>query len=121
MQRLRKGSAARRIAIGLIGLYALLLQGMLAPPAAAPGSLDEITCTQNGSKSEAPSGEHHHHGLCCIVACAASGSVFVAATAGIFVFPLRALSRLDFAPSPAAVTRASAQFYLPARGPPQAL
>jgi len=121
LQRLRKGSAAKRIAISLIGLYALLLQGIFAPPAAPLGSLDEITCTQNGAQSDGPSSERHRHGLCCILACAASGSVFAAATARSFVFPLRVLSRLDFAQPSAAIARASAQFYLPARGPPQAV
>jgi len=120
-QRLRKGSPAKRIAISLIGLYALLLQGFIAPPAAALGSLDEITCTQNGAQSDGASSERRRHGLCCILACAASGSVFVAATARSFVFPLRVLSRLDFAQPSAAIARASAQFYLPARGPPQAV
>jgi hypothetical protein len=120
MERLRKGSITKRIAISVIALYALLLQGMFAPSAAAVGSLSQITCAQNGSGSQAPGGEHHH-GLCCILACAASGSVFVVATAGIVVFLLRALARLDYAQPPTAVARASAQFYLPARGPPQAL
>jgi hypothetical protein len=63
MQRLRRGSAVRRIVISVIALYAVLLQGMFAPPAAAFDSLGEITCAQNGSRSEAPGGEHHHHGL----------------------------------------------------------
>jgi hypothetical protein len=121
MERLRKGSAAKRIAISVIVLYALLLQGILAPSAAAVGSLSQITCTQNGSGSEAPGGEHHHQGLWCILACAASGSVFVAAVAGLAVFPPQVVSRLDFAQPPAAVMRVPAQFYLPARGPPQAL
>lgn len=121
MQRLRRGSAARRIVISVIALYAVLLQGIFAPPAAAFGSLGEITCAQNGSRSEAPGGEHHHHGLCCILACAASASVYVAATAGIVVLPLREASRLAFTQPSANLTHASAQFYLPARGPPQAL
>jgi hypothetical protein len=120
MDWLRKGSAAKRTVICMIALYALLLQGMLAPSAAAVASLGQITCAQNGSGSQAPGGEHHH-GLCCILACAASGSVYVAPTAGIVVFPLRVVSRLDFASPPADVTLTSAQFYLPARGPPQAL
>jgi len=96
MQRLRRGSAVRRIVISVIALYAVLLQGIFAPPAAAFGSLGEITCVQSGSRSEAPGGEHHHHGLCCIIACAASASVYVAGTAGIVVLPLREASRLAF-------------------------
>jgi hypothetical protein len=121
MQRLRRGSAARRVVISVIALYAVLLQVIFAPPAAAFGSVGEITCAQNGSRSEAPGGEHHHHGLCSILAYADSASVYVSATAGIVVLPLREASRLALTQPSANLTHASAQFYLPARGPPQAL
>jgi hypothetical protein len=122
MQRSRKGSAVRRVAISLIALYAILLQGLLAAPAAALNAPGGVICAQSGSGSQTPDGErHHHHGLCCILACAASGGVFVAATAGIAFSPARAASRLEFASAPFVVTRAAAQFYLPPRGPPQAL
>ena len=120
MQGLRRGSAVRPIVISVIALYAVLLQGIFAPPAAAFDSPSEITCAQNGFRSEAPKRADHHHGFCCILVCAASGIVFVAAAADVAVLPQQ-VSILAFALPSASLTRVSAQFYQPARGLPQAL
>lgn len=122
MEKFRQISVVRRVAVSVIALYALLLQGFLVAPAAAYNSLGEIICQQDGSQSEKPAGEHHsHHGLCCILACAVCGAAFVAVAAGMVFFPPRAISRFAFAPPPVAATRTPAQFHLAARGPPQAL
>ena len=120
MVKAGKGSIATRAAISVIALFALLLQGLLAAPAAvAHGG---VICSQSKAGPQTPDGDQHrHHGLCCIVACAASASIFVAAAAGVVFFAPRVASRLEFASASVASTRAAAQFYLPPRGPPQAL
>lgn len=122
MVKARKGSAAKRVAMNLIALYALLLQSMFVGPAvAAYGAPGGVVCAQNKFGPQGPDSAHHHHGICCTLACAASASVFVAATAGIVFLPARAASCLAFAPPPFAVTSAVARFYPSPRGPPSAL
>jgi hypothetical protein len=122
MVKAGKGPVARRVAISVIALFALLLQGLLAAPAAAVDAHGGVICAQSKSGPQTPDGDQHrHHGLCCILACAASGSIFAASAAGVVFFAPRASSRLEFASASVASTRAAAQFYLPPRGPPQAL
>jgi hypothetical protein len=122
MVKARKGSMAKRVAVNLIALYAFLLQSVFAGPAiAAYDAPSGVICSQNKSGPQGSDGAHHRHGICCILACAASASIFVAASAGILFFPPRAGSYLDLAPPPFAVTHAAAQFYPPPRGPPPAL
>jgi hypothetical protein len=122
MERSRRGSVAARVAIGAMLVFALLLQGLLLSPAAASNAVGGIICAQRGTGSDAPDRDtHRHHGLCCILACAASGGIFVAATAGIVFFPPRAISTLEFASATFAQARSPAQFYSSPRGPPQAL
>ena len=119
----RDASIAKRIAISVIAICALVLQGVLAIPAAASGSIDEIACTQDGFQPEKPGGEHaHHQGLCCILACAACSCASIAAEATGVVVPVRrAASAIVWTPAPGTGPRAAAQFNPPARGPPQAL
>ncbi|MGI8568535.1 MAG: hypothetical protein ACR2KT_05450 [Methylocella sp.] len=73
MERFRQRPGVKRVAVGMIALFALLLQGFFIAPAAAFDPLGGITCAQDGSRSGTPAGEHHHHGLCCILGCAACG------------------------------------------------
>ncbi len=122
MVKAGKGPVARRVAISVIALFAFLLQGLLAAPAAAVDAHGGVICAQSKVGPQTPDGDQHrHHGLCCILACAASASIFVAAAAGVVFFAPRASSRLEFAAPPGDATRAAAQFHLPPRGPPQAL
>jgi hypothetical protein len=123
MERLRQSPVGKRVAIVVIALYALLLQGFLAAavPAMAFAPSDGITCTQNESGAPLPAGKHHPHGFCCILACAACGSAYVAAVAGTGVFPAPETSALVFAPLPRIGAPAPRKLYFSARGPPQAL
>ena len=120
MDGLRQGSSAKRVAVSVIALYALLLQAFVA--AAAPvAAFDpfDITCSQDATQSGAPGGENrHHHGLCCVVACVACGCAFIAAASGVAFFPVRKTSAIDFALTPAVTTQRPLKFYLAARGPP---
>lgn len=124
MESRRPAPVAKRVAISVIALYALLLQAFVV--AAAPDPAVEfsagIICAQPESRSEAPAGEYHHHGgLCCILACAACGCAYVAAAATIAVFPDRAASCLVFGETPTGSARPPLKFYFAARGPPENL
>jgi hypothetical protein len=126
MGRFRQGSIAKRAAISVFALYALLLQGFLAAsaPAAAfafPGSLSSVNCAQDGSGSGSGGDSVRHHGLCCILACAAAACAHAATPSAAVVFPARAASRIDFAPAPGLAARAPHKYYFAARGPPKDL
>jgi hypothetical protein len=129
MGRFRQGSFAKRAAISVLALYALLLQAVLAPsvPAAAfsfPGGIDAYNCSQDATGSGAP-GEHptHHHGLCCILACAAAACAYVVGTASfIAIFAsVPKGAKIYFAPAPSLSTRPALRYFFAARGPPQDL
>lgn len=122
MRAFRPGPVARRIAITLIAISALMLQGLLAAPATAVPSAGSIVCAPDGSAPDTSGGDHRgNHGLCCILACVAFGAAYVASTAGIVVFPARPASRIYFAPATAFPTAPPLKFYFAARGPPQDL
>jgi hypothetical protein len=125
MGRFRKGSIARRAAIGAFAVYALLVQGFLAAsaPTAAFAFPGGISCAQDGSGSGTPGGDpvHHHHGLCCILGCAAAACAYVATASAIPAFPARAASAIHFAPVPGLAARAPIKYYFAARGPPKDL
>ncbi len=128
MGGLRRGSFAKRAAIGVFALYALLLQAFLASstPAVAvsfPGGIDSYNCTQEGTGSGVP-GEHSsfHHGLCCILACAAAACAYVGTASCFVAFPAIAEgSKIAFALLPSLATRPPLKFFFAARGPPQDL
>ncbi|MGO9236739.1 MAG: hypothetical protein ACLP4V_22695 [Methylocella sp.] len=121
MEWFRQISIVRRVAVSVIVLYALLLQGFLVAPAIAFGSLGEITCQQEGSRPETPAGEHHHPGLCCIL-CAICGSVPVAASSsGIAVFPILKASRVIWHSTLGNIAQPPIKYRFYARGPPQAV
>lgn len=126
MEKLRHDSVARRVAIGLIALYALMLQSFVA--AAAPAarfdpSLDGLICAQDLSNAPTQGDEQHrdHHGPCCIVACAACACAFVATAFGLALFAIRTATPLVWASGAAMGPHAPVKFYFAARGPPQGL
>jgi hypothetical protein len=123
MGRLRQGSVARRVAVGLIALYALMLQSFAAAAMpAAFNSLGGSICAQDISGSETPGGgQHRDHGACCIVACAACACAYVATAFGIVIFPARQASPLVWTSGPAIAPRPPVKFFFAARGPPQDL
>jgi hypothetical protein len=95
MERFRQTLRAKRVAVGVIALYALLLQAFfVAPlPAAAFGSLGEIACAQDAPGPGTPARDHtYRHGLCCILGCAACGVASLPASSGVAVFPGRNIS-----------------------------
>ncbi|WP_036257397.1 hypothetical protein [Methylocapsa aurea] len=123
MGRFRQGSIAKRVAISVIALYALMLQAFVAAAAPASGFdfLDGSNCVQDASGTPTPGGaQHRHHGLCCILACAAA-CAYVAMASGIAIFPIRAASPFVWAQTPSLPNRPPQKFYFAARGPPQSL
>lgn len=116
-------SIAKRVAITLIAICALLLQGVFAVSAAASGSFEETACTQNGFQPEKPGGEHaQHHGMCCILACAACSCASITDAVHSVVLPVRrGSSTIVWTLAPGTGPRVAAQFNSPARGPPQTL
>lgn len=120
MGKFRHASVVQRIAISVIALYALLLQGFLAAPVTAFASDGEVTCVTDISGPGSAGGEHNHHrGLCCIVACSAFCTAYVASLAGLIDFPIRQGSRVGFGETQAGAALAPLEFYFAARGPPQ--
>jgi len=114
----------KRILIGLIALYAVLLQAFIvsAVPVAGAESLGGIFCFQDAGSRGAPAGDlHRHHGVCCILACAASSFAAIAAAGGLVVFPAVPGSRLVFPKAPGGSVRSPLKFYFAARGPPQSV
>ncbi len=121
MKRFRQSSVAKRVAVSVIALCALLFQNMLAAPVAAFGFIGEITCAQNGSGPEIPGGEHHrHHGLCCIFACPACVSA-VATSSSITVFPVRKTSSVVWHFTQGKTQRPRPKYSSSARGPPRSV
>lgn len=122
MGRLRQGSIAKRAAIGVLAIYALLLQSFLVAtmPAGAVASQGGINCAANGSEPGVPGGgsAEHHHCPCCILGCGAAAYTCAGAASAVVVFP-RAASKIDFSPAPAQTARAPRKYYFAARGPPQ--
>lgn len=121
MNRLRQGSATKRVAISVVALYALLLQAFVgaATHAAAFDRFGNTICAPEGSDPDAPGGDlGHQHCLCCILACAASGCAYLATASGLAAFPQRAASAVVWASTPGIPTRTPQRFYFAARGPP---
>jgi hypothetical protein len=120
MRKFRQGSLALRLAVGVIALYALLLQAFLAPPITAFASGGDVICVADTTGPGSAGSEHkHHHGLCCIVACATCCAAYVASVAGLIEFPIRAASQTGFDDTGLITARAPLEFYFAARGPPQ--
>jgi hypothetical protein len=125
MGGLRRGSFAKRAAVSVLALYALLLQAFLASTTSAaafsfPGGIDAYNCSQDGTGSGVP-GERppHHHGLCCILACTAAACAYVGTASSFAVFPAVAEgAKICFR---AAAEPRNKAFFFAARGPPQDL
>jgi hypothetical protein len=122
MEGLRQSSVVKRIAFGVIAIYAFLLQGFLTSTAAistfdAPAG---ISCAANDSAPGAPGGAAHGHpGLCCILTCVAACCAYVDSAVGLTYFPPRVGKTFVFAEGFAAEDRRSLRFYFAARAPPQ--
>lgn len=122
MRKFRQASPAQRLAISLIALYALVLQGFLAKPAMVFDPAGDVICAPGQFDSNPTGGEHkRHHGLCCIVSCAACCAAYVAAVAGLAEFPAREASSFGFGDSEPILARAPLEFYFAARAPPRIL
>jgi len=125
MGRFRQSSVSRRVAISVIALYALLLQGFLvaATQAAAFDSFGDVTCSPAEPNSTSTGGEQqdHRHGLCCILACAASGCAYLATASGVAVFPERVATAIVWTSGSGFTSRSPQRFFFAARGPPQIL
>ncbi|MCL2385290.1 MAG: hypothetical protein FWD08_01145 [Alphaproteobacteria bacterium] len=123
MGRFRQGSVARRAALSVFALYALLLQAFLATTAPAsafalPGAPASLICSFDGSDSSAPDKSPSHHGLCCILACAVAGCTYVG-TASAAAPPLAPIvSTIRFGFTQRLPGRAPFKHYFAARGPP---
>jgi len=128
MGGLRRGSFAKRAAVSVLALYALLLQAFLASTTSAaafsfPGGIDAYNCSQDGTGSGVP-GERppYHHGLCCILACTAAACAYLGTASSFAVFPAVAEgAKIAFALLPSPATRPPLKFFFAARGPPQDL
>ena len=116
-QRLSK----KRVMIGMIALYAVLLQPFVvsAFPESVANSFGGIVCLQDIGAPGAPADDlHRHHGVCCILACAASSFAAVVTAGGLIVFPELRVSPFVFAEEQARGVRSPLKFYFAARGPP---
>jgi hypothetical protein len=116
--------SARRVLIGVIALYAILLQefGVSAVPAAVFESFGIIICSQDASAASAPAKNfHRHHGICCILTCAASGFAPYVAIGIAVALALFLLSSLVFASTQERTARSPLRFFFSARGPPQSI
>ncbi|HUZ91959.1 MAG TPA: hypothetical protein VMU78_08675 [Methylocella sp.] len=126
MGSFRQGSIAKRAALSVFALYALLVQAFLlaasspAPSLAPAGEIGSFTCTLDGSGSGIPGGNPvHHHGLCCIRACAAASCAYVGTPAAIAAFlPERVASPVRFVVVQGLPARPPLKHYFAARGPP---
>lgn len=124
MKGFRQSSGAKRIAVGVLALYALLLQAFFASatPLQAFESSTGVICAQsdgNSPGSGAP--QHAHHGSCCILACSSTASAVLDTASDVVYFPTRAPSQFEFTAAPAFALRTAFKFYFAARGPPQDL
>ncbi len=122
MKRFYRGSIARFVALNVIAICALLLQAFspVAGSLVASNSVAGVICSDTGSRSGLPLGEHHHSGLCCVLACATHSFTYIATAFDIAAYASPDVSaahwflRNSFAPS------ASFKLSFSARGPPPA-
>jgi hypothetical protein len=122
MGRFRQGSIAKRLAIGVVAIYALLLQAFLAASAPAVAFSEETNCSFNSSTPGTPGSDAAgHHCPCCTLACAAACCAYTGTASALIVFPWRAASPIEFAPAPVRATRSFLKYHFAARGPPQHL
>jgi len=114
--------STKRIMIGVIALYAVLLQSFAvsAFPAAGFDSFGGIACLQGAGTPAAPANDlHRRHGVCCLLVCAASGFIGIAITSLEVVFAGLFASPYVFGKTQGGIVRSPLRFYFAARGPPQ--
>ena len=122
MGRFRQGSIARRAALSVFALYALLLQAFLLTASpdshfARPDASASPICSFGGADPQAPS-KSAHHGLCCILACAAVGVAYVGTASAAATFPERSVSSIRFRFTQKHAGPAPLRHYFAARAPP---
>jgi hypothetical protein len=112
--------ATRRVAISLIAIFALLLNGLVATYATTLPPSDPTICVQvDGGAQDEPSGEHGPaHNYCCVLACVVCGVAYVASVAGVLVFPERSGARIALSRATPIPTSRPLELYFSARGPP---
>lgn len=118
------GAGARRAAIGVVALYALLLQAFFAAVSSPSAFADpnEATCFQEGAPSSRPAGAPHHpRGICCVLACAGAGSACLPTMHCGWAFRRVAISLTAWSSIPASRADRPLEASFFARGPPQRL
>jgi hypothetical protein len=121
MHRFRHSSSPNRVAISVIALYALFLQGFFAAAAEAAvlDSRDGSFCgTVAPGQAQPPGGDVHHHSLCCILACAACGCTYLAADGTGWIASERHASPVVWLPALDPVSAQPLSVNHSARGPP---
>jgi hypothetical protein len=124
MKKFRQSLGAKRIAVGVLALYALLLQAFFASaiPLQTFDPSAGVICAQSDASSPGSGVPRHaHHGSCCILSCSSTASVVLDTASDVVYFPARSPSRFEFAAAPAFALRTAFKFYFAARGPPQDL
>jgi len=122
MGRFRQGLIARRAALSVFALYALLLQAFLLTASpnshfARPDASASQICSFGGSDPQAP-GKSSHHGLCCILACAVAGGAYLGAPSAAAPFPEQSVSSIRFGFTQKHPGPAPPRHYFAARAPP---
>ncbi|WP_026606429.1 hypothetical protein [Methylocapsa acidiphila] len=118
---LSQASATKRVAISVVALYALLLQGVVgaAARAAAFDRFGSAICEPQGSIPQAPNRESsHQHCFCCISTCSSSSGDAGLLASGLSAFPQRWAIAVAWNAASATPARASERFHFAARGPP---
>jgi len=110
-----------RILIGLIAIYAIVLQALVAAalPVSSFDSSGLVMCAPGKTTQNGPSDKkHHEHAACCILACAASNFTFVA-DAFFAIAPVeRPVADVVFPKTILRRASSPLRFYFAARGPP---
>jgi hypothetical protein len=124
LKRAGGGAFAKRLAIGAVALYALLLQAFLAAaaPAAALGLSGGVICAPGASLPEAPAKQdHRRHHACCLAVCAAAACACVTLASAAPGLLDRSASLIVFAPRLSFSAAPRFAFPSVARGPPPRL
>lgn len=114
----------KRIIVGVIALYAVVLQAFAvsAAPVAVVDSSGAVICLQDSGGPGAPAKDlHRHHGVCCILACAAAGFAAIVSAGVPVVFAPLVVATLVFARTQDKSVRSPLRFYFGARGPPRSI
>ena len=125
MEWFRQGTGAKRITIGVMVLYVLLLQAFFAAsiPAEAFGSQSETACAHYASTSGTQRNEQHHHCncCCCILGCATCGLTALTITFTRIDFPVPNISITAWIQTKGIAGDTQHKLIFSARGPPYAV